>query len=1004
MKRLLRTGLIAAFMLVPAFAQSHGQPVGGYGTVQTRGSGTDEITLLKVGGTRYQMGYWYGCLLADQIAGCWAGLYATVAGYSDTVYDAATAAMWDSAHFDTTSYENELNGMAAGCADAGHPEITFEILRRMQLFADIGETSCGLFAAWGDATADGHLYQMRNLDWSMTAGIQDYPLVVIYEPDDGNLHAVIGAAGLVGAAGGGMNEHGVAVSEIMGGFGDSETLDGAPFPLLLREALYHDTTLAEALTRIQNAERTNEYYYCVSGPDGTDSSARLLLTSNTRFDAYAGNESVDPHPYYSPFHDPLVDVVYWKNHNGSGNENLYNAINARYGAINPQKALEIAQADGVSSTVLSIIYDTTALKCWVACANGSTDPAHNQAYVEFDLNPVTYSLGDATELLDQAFYDGEAVDGSNVAGRMAFFGAVSSDGTTVAFWAVNINTEQVAIFLVDIGDPSSWRRLTPDISELPDQPIYWTPDDLFLVTKGKRIPLSTGEFVPHTVHGYPLTDVSSTRLVRGNWFVTDWNGEIVALPVLGNGDEDPAREPVIVTDLAGAGVNASWPGVAPDGSAVAFADWHGSSVPGVADLADAHVLKSLETIIAAPKVSGTDMSTLAPTSLADPNIVAIRADESDNFAHTPYFSQDKSLVFYSEDWENVFRDADFFNTLLLADFDVMISNADGSGEDRQLAEDGNQGGVTPTPGGTRLLYLRDVAGVVHLYVTTLEVATDVVGSMEGDPANNDITTTADQEASDASGTVVEIPAGTTIDFPVGLPHEIRISTPIDPATEPELPDGIDAIPVIREFGPDGTTFDPAITVTITYTNAEIAGMDEANLRVFLYNPGTSTYDIEITSIVDRDLDNNTISFTIDQFSKYGLGAATDTDGDGIDDSIDPDDDGDGIPDDEDPFPLDTDNDGVNNADDPDDDADGVPDGDDLFPLDTDNDGRNNAEDPDDDNDGVSDTLEIIFGGDPLDPGDTPPLPLRITPILAALLAAFSGFSLSRKQPISRHDQ
>jgi hypothetical protein len=470
--------------------------------------------------------------------------------------------------------------------------------------------------------------------------------------------------------------------------------------------------------------------------------------------------------------------------------------------------------------------------------------------------------------------------------------------------------------------------------------------------------------------------------------------------VLANGDEDPARDPVIVTNVSGAGVNASWPGVAPDGSAVAFADWHGSSVPGVADLADVYVLKNLTSIVAAPKLPGTDISTIASTSLEDPNIVAIRADEIENFAHTPYFSQDKSVVLYSEDWENVFRDADFFNTLLSADFDVMISNADGSGEDLQLAEDGNQGGVTPTPGGTRLLYLRDVAGVIHLYITTLEVATDVVGHTEGDPADNDITTTADQAASDASGTAIEIPAGTTIDFPVGQPQQIQISTPIDPATEPELPAGVDAIPVIRTFGPDGTTFDPPVTVTIAYTNAEIAGMDETNLRVFRYNTVTSKYDIEIATVVDRDLDNNTISFTIDRFSKYGIGAATDTDGDGIDDSVDPDDDGDGIPDDEDTFPLDTDNDGVNNVDDPDDDADGIPDGDDLFPLDTDNDGRNNAEDPDDDNDGVSDALETIFGGDPLDPSDTPALPLKITAILAALFIIAARFTLRRTQLVS----
>jgi len=404
---------------------------------------------------------------------------------------------------------------------------------------------------------------------------------------------------------------------------------------------------------------------------------------------------------------------------------------------------------------------------------------------------VEYRLGPATEMLDAAFYAGETADGSEVVGRMAFFGAASNDGSTAAFWAVNIATEQIAVFLVDVGDPSSWVRLSADMSEFPDQPIYWTPDDLFLVTKGSRVPLATGEFSVHTVHGYSLEDISSTRLPSGNWFLTDLAGDIVALPVLGNGDEDLAREPAIVTDLAGVGVNASWPGIAHDGSVVTFADWHGSSTPGVADFADVYLLDNLETIIAAPKRSGTDISILAPTALDDPNIVSIRTGESDNFAHAPYFSEDKSIIFYSEDWNNEFRDADFFGTLLLSNFDVMISNADGSGDDIRLAEPENQGGVIPTPGGTKLLYLKDVAGVVHLYITTLEVATDVTGT---DLGNNDIETTADQEASDASGTAVEIPAGTTIDFPPGEPQEIQITTPIDPIGEPELPDGVDAIP------------------------------------------------------------------------------------------------------------------------------------------------------------------------------------------------------------------
>ena len=173
---------------------------------------------------------WYGHLLADQIAPCAAGMFAA-AGYSEMEYNNAVTAMWNSAYFDTAAFDSELNGIADGCASAGHAEVTYDVLRRLQLIPDMAENGCSLFAAWESATADGHLYQMRNLDWIMTAGIQDYLVIAIYEPDDACRHAVIGWADTLGAGGGGMNKYGIAVSEIMGHFCDAETLNGVPFAI-----------------------------------------------------------------------------------------------------------------------------------------------------------------------------------------------------------------------------------------------------------------------------------------------------------------------------------------------------------------------------------------------------------------------------------------------------------------------------------------------------------------------------------------------------------------------------------------------------------------------------------------------------------------------------------------------------------------------------------------------------------------------------------------------------
>jgi beta-glucanase (GH16 family) len=97
----------------------------------------------------------------------------------------------------------------------------------------------------------------------------------------------------------------------------------------------------------------------------------------------------------------------------------------------------------------------------------------------------------------------------------------------------------------------------------------------------------------------------------------------------------------------------------------------------------------------------------------------------------------------------------------------------------------------------------------------------------------------------------------------------------------------------------------------------------------------------------------------------------DTDGDGIDNSVDPDDDNDGVTDALDAFPLDdaewidTDSDGTGNNADTDDDNDNVSDSLDAFPLlssewaDADSDGTGDNADTDDDNDNVSDSLDAF---------------------------------------------
>ncbi len=745
-----------------------------------------------------------------------------------------------------------------------------------------------------------------------------------------------------------------------------------------------------------------------------------------------------------------------------------------------------------------------------------------------------YRLADENEaaLLDAAFYAGGQ--------RAALWGTLSNDGKTVAFYGVDYvapsdgEAFETEIYLVDLGDPSSWRALTINFDSIPQTAITWAADDSRLFVDNDIIDVSTGNITNAIYFGETLSSMYISALPANNWVFTDespslegstfeidfiracgagllgsecagggfavefdgndpvdisfandigslnltpeetlfgdvtgfdpflestsfsldaaanpyvairidqrptsgmqlfwqradsqtwaelksatldpqggggfttyvfdltgnpeWTGtitrlrldpltqalqQILATPVLPNGDPDPSRAPRFVTNYQTPSEfvgDVEWPAAAPNLSRFAFMDYSDMGGPGP-DLSNIYVVDDLQDILNAPldPAYNYPVSSLAPTGLNDGRSSRAFVD-ANQIATAPAFSQDGKLLLYSTDLNNVFYNQDFFNQLAAGQWDIGLTTSIGSAGQVTLTAPLNQAVGNPTRGGTRLIYFRqdELGGPLdlRLFATSLESCTIVVGN---DLGNNDIETTEDQEAADAGGTQVQIPAATVIDFPDGEPQEIQIETPIDVVEEAEIPDDLenpgekvaDAIPVVRDFGPDGTQFNPPIEVTISYTDGEVAGLNEAELKLFLFNEGTSQFDIEVEEIATpgpsddrwitgRDLVNNTITFRTRTFSKFGVAGKVDTDADGINNSADPDDDNDGIPDGSDPFPLDTDNDGIDNASDFDDDGDGIADVNDPSLIDTDNDGVLNSVDTDDDGDGIDDASD-----------------------------------------------
>ncbi|MFQ3351345.1 MAG: hypothetical protein ACI914_000590, partial [Candidatus Marivariicella framensis] len=182
------------------------------------------------------------------------------------------------------------------------------------------------------------------------------------------------------------------------------------------------------------------------------------------------------------------------------------------------------------------------------------------------------------------------------------------------------------------------------------------------------------------------------------------------------------------------------------------------------------------------------------------------------------------------------------------------------------------------------------------------------------------------------------------------------------------------------------TYDCLTGFKLTFGNSNHGGPGSINANVVVetfINPcNTDTDGDGMPNTVDTDSDG-------DGLLDSSEGASNDTDNDGVLNFLDNDDDGDGFltsyeiicntdPLDNSSVPADFDGDTIPDCIDPDDDNDGFTDDNDAFEfdpnewLDTDGDGIGNNADPDDDNDNYTDEEEIICLSDPLNTSQTPP--------------------------------
>ncbi|MDX9975826.1 MAG: C45 family peptidase [FCB group bacterium] len=344
----------------------------GYRT--TVGDGADAIPVVVVSGTPHEMGLALGTLMKKEISTFLPQYMAMAQGedpkyFSDEALDKAWASV---SEFTSPRYSEELQGVAEGSG------ISFEMLRRAHMVPVLGNYSCSGIAIWGDATKNGHLYQIRNLDYVTEGHLQDFPMVAIYVPTDGVPHMNVSFAGVIGVNTG-MNAKGITLSEI----GDSPErdvpydLNGVHFMSMFRDILYDANNLDEAVKMVQDAKRIKKYHYVIG--DGQAGKAVKMRAHAPDLDIWSDN---DPKDEQAP--RILPNLVY---HAEGRDPVAYAHLKTNSGQYDVDAVIQLSKAVGtLGGNLLNAVYDATALECWVAYANGPEECAYRRPYVHIKMN------------------------------------------------------------------------------------------------------------------------------------------------------------------------------------------------------------------------------------------------------------------------------------------------------------------------------------------------------------------------------------------------------------------------------------------------------------------------------------------------------------------------------------------------------------------------------------------------------------------------------------------
>lgn len=350
---------------------------GGSGHRTSIGEGDHRFPVVVVRGNPYQMGWQLGRLIREEMQSFIPAAVGALAKQTGMTEDVLVEAWTRSSAYADDRLEQELLGLSDS---SGVPLRSLQAMHALPLLMPY---SCSSIAVWGDATKDGHLYQTRNLDWSLEIGAHNFPVIVVYIPDQGQSHVIPTFAGMIGAHTG-MNARGIALAE-MGDASGKEApyqVHAPHFTTFFRTMLYDAESLTTALDIFQAQIPTKRYHY-VFGDGGNEMRAVKILAhspepEDRRIRIWKDN---DPTDEFAP--NVLRCTVY--NDEGRG---AFPSLKKDHGQFDANRLIELANRIPIrGGNVENVVYDATGLKLWVSYAKGEVE-AYRRPYAMLDLKTL----------------------------------------------------------------------------------------------------------------------------------------------------------------------------------------------------------------------------------------------------------------------------------------------------------------------------------------------------------------------------------------------------------------------------------------------------------------------------------------------------------------------------------------------------------------------------------------------------------------------------------------